>query len=85
MLNSQSFDSHIILFQRKISLLSRTNNKFQPTLTKCHLIFDGWNLTSSLSEIFNLYFELLENHDFIKAEQKAIDSNEQDEMKRLNN
>lgn len=69
----------------------RTERTFQFTLTECHLIFDGWSLTSTLSEIFDLYFELLENKnmkwerktlnvsfsDYVRLEQKAINSESQ--------
>lgn len=72
----------------------RTAETFQFTLTECHLIFDGWSLTSTLSEIFDLYFDLLENKrqmteskelnvrfsDFIRLEQESINSEEQQEF-----
>ncbi|MGY4689623.1 amino acid adenylation domain-containing protein [Salibacterium sp. K-3] len=65
----------------------RTDDTFQFSLTECHLIFDGWSLTSTLAEIFNTYFDLLEGktigprkelsvdyRDFVHLEQKAIRS-----------
>ncbi|HDR6389537.1 non-ribosomal peptide synthetase [Bacillus cereus] len=67
----------------------RSDKTFQFSLTECHLIFDGWSLTSTLAEIFDLYFQLLEGNykksekelsvdfrDFVKLEQEAIQSEE---------
>ncbi|MBD1379489.1 non-ribosomal peptide synthetase [Metabacillus arenae] len=67
----------------------RSDDTFQFSLTECHLIFDGWSLTSTLAEIFQLYFQLLEGEtarkrlklsidfrDFVNLERQAIESNE---------
>ncbi|MGD6900414.1 non-ribosomal peptide synthetase [Bacillus infantis] len=67
----------------------RTDDTFQFSLTECHLIFDGWSLTSTLADIFETYFQLLEGthlqnaskleidyKDFIFLERKAMESEE---------
>ena len=71
----------------RFHLHQRSDETFQFTLTECHLIFDGWSLTSTLAEIFQVYFELLDGkprkenkslsidfNDFVHLEQQAIKS-----------
>ncbi|HEV7588712.1 MAG TPA: amino acid adenylation domain-containing protein [Longimicrobium sp.] len=60
---------------------------FQFTLTECHAILDGWSLTSTLAELFELYAALLAGHplpdaaplevsfrDFVDMERRALES-----------
>ena len=67
----------------------RTDETFQFTLTECHAILDGWSLQSTLAEIFQIHFALLENaslpehkpfatsfRDFIALEQASLESEE---------
>lgn len=51
----------------------RSEETFQFSLTECHLIFDGWSLTSTLAEIFEVYFNLLEGEEIANREELAID------------
>ncbi len=73
--------------QLRFHIHLRTTETFQLTLTENHAIFDGWSLHSTLAEIFELYFELLDGaspvvpkplsvtyRDFIHLEQLAIGS-----------
>jgi amino acid adenylation domain-containing protein len=66
---------------------------FQFTLTEFHPILDGWSLQSTLTEIFNTYFALLDGQevpaeppplttyrDFIRLERQALESPEQKEF-----
>lgn len=67
----------------------RTDDTFQFTLTEFHPIFDGWSLTSTLTEIFENYFAIVENQplpeapptavtfrDYVMLERKALESAE---------
>jgi len=66
----------------------RTDDEtLQFTLTECHVILDGWSLTSILAEVFNHHFALLDNkvppdepppavsfRDFVLLERMALQS-----------
>ena len=65
----------------------RTDETYQLTLTEFHPILDGWSLNSTLAEIFNLYFALLNKQplpderplagtfrDYVVLERKALES-----------
>lgn len=67
----------------------RTDNTFQFTLTECHAVVDGWSITSTFAELFNIHMELLADpqtppkpppsvlfRDFIAEERRAIESKE---------
>ena len=67
----------------------RTDDTFQFTLTEFHPIFDGWSLTSTLAEIFDNYFAIVENQplpeapptavtfrDYVALERKTLESTE---------
>ena len=67
----------------------RTDDTFQFTLTEFHPIFDGWSLTSTLAEIFENYFAIVENQplpeapptavtfrDYVALERKTLESTE---------
>ncbi|HEX8456524.1 MAG TPA: amino acid adenylation domain-containing protein [Pyrinomonadaceae bacterium] len=73
----------------RINLHRRTDESFQFTLTECHAVIDGWSLTSTFAEIFNLYFAYLKTgtmpvepppavsfRDFIYLERAALESEE---------
>jgi amino acid adenylation domain-containing protein len=50
----------------------RTDDTFQFTLTEFHPIFDGWSLTSTLTEIFENYFAIVENQPLPEAPPTAV-------------
>ncbi len=50
----------------------RTDDTFQFTLTEFHPIFDGWSLTSTLTEIFENYFGIVENQPLPVAPPTAV-------------
>ncbi|HSK74824.1 MAG TPA: amino acid adenylation domain-containing protein, partial [Thermoanaerobaculia bacterium] len=63
-----------------------TDGEFQLTLTENHAILDGWSLHSTLSEIFDVYFDLLDGkpvsepeepgvtfRDYVHAERRALE------------
>jgi amino acid adenylation domain-containing protein len=67
----------------------RTDDSFQFTLTESHTIFDGWSLTSTLAEIFEVYSLLLKGQvppaaptpsvtfrEFVRLERSAMESEE---------
>jgi amino acid adenylation domain-containing protein len=67
----------------------RTDDTFQFTLTEFHPIFDGWSLTSTLTEIFENYFAIVEHQplpeapptavtfrDYVMLERKTLESTE---------
>jgi hypothetical protein len=67
----------------------RTDETLQFTITECHVVFDGWSLQSTLTEIFKSYQTLLNKQtpvaepppsvsfrDFVQLEQMALASEE---------
>ncbi len=67
----------------------RSEDTLQFTLSECHPILDGWSLTSTLAEIFDAYFQLLDHgrvtprplppvtfRDFVQLEREALASEE---------
>ena len=65
----------------------RTDAIFQFTLTECHAILDGWSLTSTLAEMFNQHYALINGialpneppvtlafRDFVRLEQMTLES-----------
>ncbi|HEX3532039.1 MAG TPA: amino acid adenylation domain-containing protein [Thermoanaerobaculia bacterium] len=75
--------------QMRFHIAQRSPETFQLTLAENHAIFDGWSLHSTVTEIFELYFALLDGtapppapppaitfRDYVRLEREALASPE---------
>lgn len=73
----------------RLCIHQRSDETFNLTVTVCHAIVDGWSVSSTIAEIFDRYFAIVENtpsipepplrstfRDFVQLERQAISSPE---------
>lgn len=73
----------------RLCIHQRSDETFNLTVTVCHAIVDGWSVSSTIAEIFDRYFAMVENtpsvpepplrstfRDFVQLERQAISSPE---------
>jgi microcystin synthetase protein McyA len=61
----------------------RTDSTFEFWLSECHPLFDGWSLHSTLAEVFNNYFALINGEPLPEAQPPSIAASDYVYLERL--